>query len=227
MSALGGAAGRPCGVTRGAEWVESSDMRKRSGSRRIAGLLALAIAQVASATTLVAQDVAALTKASTVVVRAKVLASQARWTSDRARIITDTELEVLSTWKGAASQRLVVMQPGGIVGEVGQKVEGAARFEPGEEVVVFLEPRGQRFTVAGMAQGLFHLERSSDGKAVFARQELDEALLLDPVTRQPVAAPTTILSVEQLEAQVRAALGTGTVAPVKPPTSTKPPLVTP
>lgn len=203
-------------------------MRKRSGSRRVAGLLALAIAQVASATTLVAQDVAALTKASAVVVRAKVLASQARWTSDRARIITDTELEVLSTWKGAASQRLVVMQPGGIVGEVGQKVEGAARFEPGEEVVVFLEPRGQRFTVAGMAQGLFHLERSSDGKAVFARQELNEALLLDPVTRQPVAAPSALLSVERLEAQVRAALGPGTTpAPVKPPTSTKPPLVTP
>ncbi|MEW5742859.1 MAG: hypothetical protein AB1938_28345 [Myxococcota bacterium] len=202
-------------------------MWTRSGSRRIAGLSALAVASVAWATTLVAQDVSALTQSSEVVVRARVLASQARWTRDHARIITDTELEVLAAWKGSPGARVVVMQPGGIVGDVGQKVAGTARFEPGEEVVLFLEPRGERFTVAGMAQGAFHLARSSDGKAVFARQELDEALLLDPVTRQPVAGPTSILTVEQLEAMVRAALGQTGSTPSRPPASTRPPLVTP
>lgn len=201
-------------------------MRLRSGFPWIAGLLGLAVASVAQATTMLEQDVAALTKSSAVVVRAKVLASQARWTSDRARIVTDTELEVLEAWKGAPAARVVVMQPGGIVGELGQKVAGAARFTVGEEVVLFLEPRGDRFTVAGMSQGAFHVERSSDGKTSFARQALDEALLLDPVTRQPVAGPREILTVAQLKARVLAA-APASPTPVVPPASTKAPLVTP
>jgi hypothetical protein len=194
----------------------------------MAGLAVLALAPGAWATTLVALDVAALTKASAVVVRAKVLASQARWTSDRARIVTDTELEVLSAWKGVPAPRIVVMQPGGIVGEVGQKVSGAARFEVGEEVVLFLEPRGEWFTVVGMAQGAFHLTRSSDGKAVFARQELDEALVLDPVTRKPVAEPPPLLTLEQLEAKVKSALQpVGSTTPARLPASSPPSLVAP
>lgn len=198
-------------------------MRLRSGTPWIAGLLALAIASVAQATTMLEQDVAALTKSSAVVVHAKVLASQARWTSDRARIVTDTEVEVLEAWKGAPAARFVVMQPGGIVGELGQKVAGAARFTIGEEVVLFLEARGDRFTVAGMSQGAFHVVRSSDGKTSYARQDLDEALLLDPVTRQPVAGPREILTVAQLKARVLAAAPPSST----PPSSTKPPLVTP
>lgn len=201
-------------------------MRLRSGFPWIAGLLGLAVASVAQATTMLEQDVAALTKSSAVVVRAKVLASQARWTSDHARIVTDTELEVLEAWKGAPAARVVVMQPGGIVGELGQKVAGAARFTVGEEVVLFLEPRGDRFTVAGMSQGAFHVERSSDGRTSFARQVLDEALLLDPVTRQPVAGSREILTVARLKARVLAAAPASTT-PVVPPASTKPPLVTP
>lgn len=203
-------------------------MQRRSGIKRFAGLVVCVLAGAGWATTMVQQDVAALTRASAVVVRAKVLASQARWTADGARIVTDTEVEVLEAWKGEAPPRLVVMQPGGIVGEVGQKVSGTARLAIGEEVVLFLEPRGGSFTVSSMAQGAFHVERSSDGKTAFARQDLDEALLLDPVTRQPLAGPAQVLTLAQLEARVRAALEpAGAVTPVRPPSSTKPPLVTP
>ncbi|MEW6435518.1 MAG: hypothetical protein AB1730_28820 [Myxococcota bacterium] len=202
-------------------------MRLRSGTMWVAGLVGLAVGAVASATTMLEQDVAALTKASAVVVRAKVLASRARWTADRARIVTDTEVEILDAWKGAPAARVVVMQPGGIVGEVGQKVAGAARFSVGEEVVLFLEPRGDRYAVSGMSQGAFHVERSSDGKTAFARQDLDEALLLDPVTRQPVAGPREILTVDQLKARVLAAVSTSPTTPVRPPASTRPPLLTP
>lgn len=202
-------------------------MQLRRGTVWIAGLVGLAVASVASATTMLEQGVAALTKASAVVVRAKVLASQARWTADHARIVTDTEVELVDAWKGAPAARVVVMQPGGIVGELGQKVAGAARFTVGEEVVLFLEPRGDRYTVTGMSQGAFHVERSSDGKTAFARQDLDEALLLDPVTRQPIAGPREILTVEQLKARVLSAASTPPTTPVQPPASTKPPLLTP
>jgi len=192
-----------------------------------ASLCALALAPAAFATTMLEQDVDALTKSADAVVRARVLSSQARWTSDHARIVTDTELEVLDAWKGRPAARVVVMQPGGIVGELGQKVDGAAKFQPGEEVVLFLEARGDRFTVAGMAQGAFHLARSTDGKTVFARQALDEALLLDPITRQPVSGAKTVLTLEQLKSRVAAVLAAPPTPTVTPPASTRPPLVTP
>jgi hypothetical protein len=107
------------------------------------------------------------------------------------------------------------MQPGGVVGEVGQLVHGTAKFTVGEDVVVFLEPRGDRFLLTGMLQGKFKVERSSDGKAVFARQELEgEAMLVDPATRQAVAPNATVLPLDTLRAQVLAAAGTK--APTEP-----------
>jgi hypothetical protein len=96
----------------------------------------------ALASTVVAMDVPTVTKAADVVVLGVVRQSVPRWTRDRTRIITDTEIEVAETWKGASRARIVVMQPGGVVGDVGQKVEGVATFAEGERVVLFLEARG-------------------------------------------------------------------------------------
>ncbi len=180
-------------------------------------LLVLAIlgATVVQATTLLALDVPALTKGSSVVARATVRSVGARWTKDGGRIMTDAVLEVTEPWKGAPSKQVTVMQPGGVVGEVGQLVHGTAKFTVGEDVVVFLEPRGDRFLLTGMLQGKFKVERSSDGKAVFARQELEgDAMLVDPATRQAVAPNATVLPLDTLRAQVLAAAGTK--APTEP-----------
>ena len=180
-------------------------------------LLVLAIlgATVVQATTLLALDVPALTKGSSVVARATVRSVGARWTKDGGRIMTDAVLEVTEPWKGAPSKQVTVMQPGGVVGEVGQLVHGTAKFTVGEDVVVFLEPRGDRFLLTGMLQGKFKVERSSDGKAVLARQELEgDAMLVDPATRQAVAPNATVLPLDTLRAQVLAAAGTK--APTEP-----------
>ena len=135
--------------------------------RTLVLLLTLAAA-LASATTLLALDVPALTKGSSVVARATVKSSEARWAKDGGRIMTDVVLEVTEPWKGSPGKQVIVMQPGGVVGEVGQLVHGTAHFSVGEDVVVFLEPRGDRFLLTGMLQGKFKVEASSDGKAVFA-----------------------------------------------------------
>ena len=72
-----------------------------------------------------------------------------------------------------------------------------------------------------MLQGKFKVERSSDGKAVFARQELEgDALLVDPATRQAVTPNATVLPIDTLRAQVLAAAGTK--APTEPAGSTEP-----
>jgi hypothetical protein len=160
-------------------------------------------------------DVPALTKGSTVIARGTVRSVEARWTKDGGRIMTDAVLEVTEPWKGAPGKQITVMQPGGVVGEVGQIVHGTVRFTVGEDVVVFLEPRGDHFLLTGMLQGKFKVETSSDGKAVFARQELDgEALLVDAATHQPVQATAVVLPIEKLRAQVLAL--SGATAPTQP-----------
>lgn len=165
------------------------------------------VASPAWATTLVALDVEGLARTSDVVVRGHVLKSEPRLTKDGARIVTDTEIEVAETHKGAPGRTVTVMQPGGVVGEVGQKVDGVAPFEPGEEVVVFLEQRGTRYLVTGMVQGKWRVERS--GGQVLARPETTgEALLLDEKTRQPVARHTEPLPLATLAARVKATLPT-------------------
>lgn len=172
-------------------------------------LLFIAVgAALANATTLLALDVPALTRGSSVVVRATVRSVEARWTKDGGRIMTDAVLEVTEPWKGTPGKQLTVMQPGGVVGEIGQMVHGTAKFSVGEDVVVFLEARGDRFLLTGMLQGKFKVETSSDGKAVFARQATEgDALLVDPNTRQAVHAAAVVLPIDTLRAQVLAASG--------------------
>ncbi len=186
---------------------------------KVRGLLLLTVlsAVLANATTLLALDVPALTRGSSVVVRATVRSIDTRWTKDGGRIMTDALLEVTEPWKGAPARQVIVMQPGGVVGEIGQLVHGTARFTVGEDVVVFLEPRGDRFLLTGMLQGKFKVEASSDGKAVFARQEsAGEAMLVDPTTRQAVQPAAVVLPIDTLRSQVLAA--SGARAPTEPKT---------
>lgn len=185
--------------------------------KRVMGLVGALIALPVLATTMVALDVPGLTKASDVVVRAHVKQSQARWTQDRRRIITDTELQIVEVLKGNASGTIVVMQPGGEIGDLGQVVHGTATFAPGEEVVVFLEGRGDRFTVTGMTQGKFHVDRSAAAPTAAADPDGD-SLLVDPKTHQPVAATAKVYPLDELTRLVRSSVGTLPVEPTGKPT---------
>lgn len=171
---------------------------------------ALLLAAIAHGTTLLALDVAGLTRGSGSVVRGTVKSIDTRWTRDGARIMTDTVLEVRETWKGAPRETVTVMQQGGVIGDVGQLVHGTIPFRVGDEVVLFLEPRGERFLLTGMMQGAFRVDGND------ARQALEgDALFLDPVTRQPVQPASLTVSLASLRAQVNAAIGT---VPTTPPT---------
>lgn len=175
-------------------------------------LLAVAFAAWAPsalATTLLAQDLESLSRRADAVVQGRVKRLQSRWNGDRTRIFTEVELEVSEALKGAPGKTVTLIQPGGVVGEIGQRVSGLASFEPGEEVVVFLEKRSEAsYHVAGMAQGKLRVERSSDGRAAFAVPEpAMEALLLDPHSRQPVQPQLKPIKLEELKAKVRALAG--------------------
>ena len=103
-------------------------------------------------------DVATLTRASDAVVHARVVSRESAWGAGGPRsgvIYTRVKLAPLDFWKGARDAEVMVRVPGGAVGEVDQMVQGVARFEQGEEVVVFLRR---------LAPGLYDVERWGLGK---------------------------------------------------------------
>lgn len=107
--------------------------------RLIAAVLLLAPLS-AVATVVMALTMEELTSRSPLVVRGTVHRVDVQWSEGRHRIWTYAEVVVSETLKGAPRTTVLVKQPGGIIGDVGEHVSGAARFAPGEEVVLFLEP---------------------------------------------------------------------------------------
>lgn len=168
-------------------------------------------AVAAHATTLLRLDVEQLTQASDVVVRGTVKSVKSRWSADHLRILTDVELSVAESLKGSAEQAIIVTQPGGVVGDIGQRVSGLAAFTEGEEVVLFLTRRAQgRYDVAGMAQGKYRVERSADGTATYALPEsTGEAELIEPSTGLPVPSNARPLELSALRQRVHSAARAG------------------
>lgn len=93
---------------------------------------------------------------SELIVHGTVLRSWSGWDRARQFIWTHYELQVSDMIKGLPSARLVVSEPGGIVGETAMQIAGAPRYEVGEEVVLFLNrtPIGY-LRSCGWGQGKF------------------------------------------------------------------------
>lgn len=186
----------------------------------------LLIAGAVGATTIVRQGVPELSRRADAVVRGTVLRTESRWSGDRRTIFTESEIEVVETLKGSARKTVRVRQPGGVVGKIGQRVDGVASFRQGEEVVVFLARRpDDSFTVQGMGQGKFRVERSSDGKGAFAVPQPIHARVIDPADSQGAALEASIrpLTLEELRVEIRNALAVAPPAPTPLPTQPPPP----
>lgn len=168
----------------------------------------LLLSLAASATTMLRADLPELAQTSDTIVHGTVRRVESRWSGDGRRILTDVEIQVTEALKGQAGSTVLVTQPGGRVGDIGQKVSGLASFTPGEEVVVFLERRGtQAFRLSGMAQGKYQVQRTEGGKSAMAVPEpTGDVLLLDPDTRQPTDSSRRSLSLPELKAAIRTAL---------------------
>ncbi len=93
---------------------------------------------------------------SALIVHGTVLRSWSGWDRARQFIWTHYELQVSDMIKGLPSVKLVVSEPGGIIGETAMQIAGAPRYEVGEEVVLFLNrtPIGY-LRSSGWGQGKF------------------------------------------------------------------------
>ncbi len=160
-------------------------------------LLAPAPALPALARTL---TVEALARASDAVVRGRVERRESRWSTDGMRIHTLVTVQVSAVWRGSAPGRVVVVTPGGEVGDVGQWVDAAPSFADGEEVVVFLarRPSGD-FEVRGMRQGKFRVEGG------VARPGLEGVAFLPAQASRPGERRAEAMPLAELERRVRTA----------------------
>ncbi|RKH20000.1 hypothetical protein D7Y13_30410 [Corallococcus praedator] len=171
----------------------------------------------AGATTMLRADLPQMAQASDAVVQGVVRRVQSRWSGDNRRIVTDVEIEVTESLKGTPAGTVLVTQPGGRVGDIGQVVSGLATFSEGEEVVVFLEKKGaSAFQLAGMAQGKYQVQRSgSEPRAMAVPASTGDAVLIDPQTRQETVSNAKPVTLAQLKSSIRAALQAQQVAPSK------------
>jgi len=147
--------------------------------------LTLSVPQLGRAAVIETLDLEQLTTAADRVVIGAVGEARSLRSDDGRRIVTDTWLEVEQTLKGAPVPRLLVRTAGGVVGELGQRVPGAARLTRGDRVLLFLEDHGQaaagepRCRVVALAYGVFLLVPDGDGGAL-ALRDVDGLATLQP-----------------------------------------------
>lgn len=172
----------------GGKWLQSQGM---SGLRTsLPGFILLASA-LASATTMLAMDVDALVSESDVI--AVVRVESVETVRAGGRLTRHVHLTVEEALSGAtAGMALVVLVPGGVAGDWGQRVVGAPEPQPGDKALVFLHRAGGGFHRAvGLAQGWLTItEDPNDPTRALVTRSIDARLVVkDPSTGELKDAP--------------------------------------
>jgi hypothetical protein len=142
-------------------WMET--LGWLAGRGVLGGLLATAAATAAQQSPLTPEQLATRAEA---VVHGRVEAVETRRESTVGQdgLVTRVELAVTEVWKGAATNRWVITQPGGTLGTRRVVVMGDAQFVPGQEVVVFaVTNRAGEWLSLELSQGTFQVDRTPGG----------------------------------------------------------------
>src|SRR5262249_10925695 len=102
------------------------------------------------------------------IVRGQVVRRRAYWDDAHQRIWTDVTIRVDATFKGPASQTLMVRRLGGSVGGIGMRTIGEVEFADGEEVFLFVRRAADAYQTVGLAQGKLHIVRDATGARAIA-----------------------------------------------------------
>lgn len=157
---------------------------------RFLTLLCFAASVTATAATVPALDLPALIAGSTRIVHGKVVRTWAGWDSSKSYIWTHYEIRVDESLRGG-SHALVVSTPGGTIDGLTMHVPGAARFDVGEEAVVFAyqAPNGL-WRLRGWGQGKYRVETSGGRRTV--RSSAGDLRILPPPDRKSSVAASTV-----------------------------------
>lgn len=178
--------------------------------RKMAVLAALACGAAlfsgapATAATLEQLSMEQMSQSATSIVRATVAGS---YTSvSGSTVYTHYTLRTIDAWKGVPASE--VMVPGGVAGSIRQVFPGVPELKTGAEYVLFLWKSSTGIThLVGLTQGLFQVERQSDGSALATRAKIGE-MMLDSTGRK-VADKAVTLVLTDMRSRVRLAAGSG------------------
>ncbi len=158
-----------------------SHARARAWTFALLALVALVCAgprERARASLVEAVDLETLVKEADEIVLARVIKQWSHY-DERGRIVTDFQMQVEQTEKGASAPgaAVVVRRLGGVVGDVGMHISGEPGFEDGEVVLLF-GARGKRTYLRpiGMGQGAVRI--FEQGGERWARSDMRGAALV-------------------------------------------------
>ena len=139
-------------------------MRRPSLAAFALGAILLAGISPTAASTFLKVDIPTLKTMSESVVQANVVDVRSAWNDEGSAIFTFVTLEVTGRLHGTAEGLIVVRVPGGTVGEFTSEMEGAPKFQQGDEVVAFISRwRDGVAMVAGYAEGLSRVNHDQRG----------------------------------------------------------------
>lgn len=113
-------------------------------------------------------DLKTLTKNSEVILVGKVKEQKSSWNEDKTRIYTDVTVEVEEYFKGAVSDKsIVVRHLGGEVGEVGELYTHIPTFKEEEEMVLFVkqDKKDGKYRVNDGENGKIEIMKDKDSDA--------------------------------------------------------------
>ncbi len=151
----------------------------------LAVLLLLALAAPAAATTFVRVADGVLADQAELIAEVKVL--EVDPSPGAGRPVTDYLVAVEEVVKGfPGGSRLVVRIAGGLLADgTGLRIYGAPRFDPGDQALFFLRPRGDgTWTVLHLLLGAFHLAEL-EGSRTIAFRDFSHTLELEPAGMAP------------------------------------------
>ena len=167
-----------------------------------AGLLLTAVP--ARTTTLARMDLAQLAASADAIARVECAAARAQWQSGE--IWTITTFHTVETFKGNLPATFTIVLPGGRVGHLTASVDGAPRFVPGEQAVVFFQrTRAGGFSVTGWVQGTFRILRDRQSGQETVTQDSSGFAVFDPVSRSFRTEGVRAMPIEQFRKRLAAA----------------------
>lgn len=147
------------------------------------------VARPALATVMRYADLARLVEISDIIVQGTVAEQKTYFDKAQGRVVTDTTFAVARAFSGKVKERVTIQQWGGTHEGVTHMIAGDARFEKGEEVVVFLHRGGDGvIALSALGQSKFSIVRTSSGKIV-SRDFSDISIMVENMASKP-GAPT-------------------------------------
>jgi len=180
--------------------------RMRTKTRIILSLLpAFLFLPAIRATTLARLSLDGLAAGSDAVARVRCAGAESRW--ENGSIWTVATVEILENLKGNLPREIEVRLPGGRVGHLIATVDGAPKFHPGDEAIVFLErSRTGGFTVAGWVEGTFRISRDPRTGGETVTQDSSAFAVFDTATRTFRTEGIRRMPIEEFRARIAAAV---------------------